>query len=275
MHRFWKSCAAGTLLALLQAAAWAEISPATAQELMQKSGTWTQLADLNTQVKKGLSQSPHISKLSSEDLDRLEQAADVAFAATKLRVRYAKALAQKLDAAQAKDALRWYDSPTGKMITATEEAASSQSAESNDMLQEGNAILAKVSDRRRSQLARAVQLTHVAEGIVTMQVNIAMSIVAGAVRATPHQPPVPLDELRSAFEAQRPQMVADMTGVNMSFFAWMYKSVSDKDLESYLKFLGSRSGTVLSVAMIDALNDALMDAGTELGEGIPKRPPPI
>lgn len=215
--------------------------------------------------------------MGPKEVERLEQLADEVFSTPKLRQSFIQGLSQSLNTLQSKDSLRWYDSPTGKLITATEEAASAAGADMNAMLEDGNETLNKASEKRRVLLSRLVTVTRSAEGLATMQINVATGVVRGVYSAlpAPAQASVDMDEFKNALALQRPQMVATMRGFSLSMFAWMYKSVSDKDLENYAKFLSSKSGTALSIALIDALDYALTDAAKAFGQGIPKPASPI
>jgi hypothetical protein len=272
-----KNTIAGVLLTLIQTWAMAQISQEVAEELTRKSGTWAQLENTNLQVKAGMAQSPLRDQLGLREVERLEQLADDVFSTPKLRQSFIQALSRSLNELQSKESLRWYDSPTGKMITAIEEAASAAGADMNSMLGDGNETLNRASEKRRLLLSRLVTVTRSAEGLATMQINVAKGVVSGVYSAlpAPAQASVDMDEFGKALALQRPQMVAAMRGFSLSMFAWMYKSVSDKDLDSYAKFLSSKSGAALSVALIYALDYALTDAAKAFGQGIPKPPSPI
>lgn len=270
-----KNAIAGMVLALIQTLAIAQISPEVAEALTRKSGTWAQLADFNQHVKAGMMQSPDLSKLGRLEIERMVQVADDAFSSAKLREGFVRSLSQKLNDAQSKESLRWFDSPTGKLMTALEGASAADTVDTNSMLQDGNELLNKVSEKRRILLTRLVKLTRAAEWLASIQVNIAVGILQGASAAGPAEAFRPLDELRSALESKRPQMVAAMSGVSLSLFARTYKTVSDKDLENYLKFLSSKSGTATGIAMIEALDDTLTNAARAFGQGIPIPKPAI
>lgn len=274
-----KLCRAGACLVALclQGVAMAEISPETAEALMRKSGMWAQLGDLSAPIKAGLAQSSISAQVSREDLERLNQLADDAFAGARLRDAAQRVLARDLTEAQSADALKWYSTPTGQQITRLEEAASAQFGD--QALVDGNAVLGKASAKRVQLLSQIVKATHAAEAMVTMQINTTTAVLQGLANARPQSAQPSVDDMRKIMEAQRsqmmaqrPQMVASSLGVALSLFALTYKSISDKALEQYVRFLSSKSGAALTAVMDDAQDKALSAAAQRLGQGLAPAP---
>lgn len=259
-------------LLFLHGLAGAEVPAATAEALMHKSGVWAQLADVAPQAKAGIAQSAAGSRLDADGLSRLESLADDTFSPTRLRASVQQVLADRLTATQARDALKWFDSPTGKQITRLEEASSADAEDMNQALSEGNQALATASSRRQTLLAQVVRVTRAAEGMVSMQINTTVGILQGLASAMPDQPTPSAPQLRAMFEAQRPQMLATSTGVMLTLFARTYQPASDRALEQYVRFLSSKSGAALSAAMMEAMDDALSTAAQRLGRGISEPP---
>jgi hypothetical protein len=262
----------GLLLVILHGLASAEVPTATAEALMHKSGVWAQLADVAPQAKAGIAQSAAGSRLDADDLRRLESLADDTFSPTRLRASFQQVLASRLTAAQASDGLKWFASPAGKQITRLEEASSADADDMNQALSDGNLALATASARRQTLLAQLVRVTRAAEGMVSMQINTTVGILQGLASAQPDQPTPSAQQLRAMFEAERPQMLATSTGIMLTLFAHTYQPASDRALEQYVRFLSSRSGTALSAAMMDAMDEALSTAAQRLGRGISEPP---
>lgn len=237
---------------------------------MHKSGVWEQLADVAPQLKASVARDPSGASLDAQDIERLEQLAEDAYAAPRLRETFLQVLAGQITAAQSARAIKWYDSPTGRHITALEAASSASVDDMNRVLAEGNNVLSHTSAKRQALLAQTVRATRAAEGQVTLQINTTVSIMQGVANVLPSTSASGADTLRQAMEAQRPQMVAAASGVMLSLFALTYQSASDRSLEQYLQFLSSRSGDAISVAMMDALDKALSAAGRRFGSSIPK-----
>ena len=267
-HHAW----AGWVLICLHGLVAAQMPAASAEALMRKSGVWAQLADVAVQVKSGMSEATEGEILTPDAIERLDQLVDNAFAPEQLRQTFLQVLAQRVTPAQGADALKWYDSPTGRMITGLEEASSADFDDLNQMMAEGNKALAKAPAKRQALLAQIVQASRAAEGMVTMEINSTIAVMQGVANVMPMETTPPAAELRELLEAQRPQMLAFTTGVLLSMFALTYQTASDKALQQYLKFLSSRSGVALSLAMMEALDQSLSNAARLLGSAIPQVP---
>lgn len=265
-----KAMLAALALACAQTAALAQMPLDLAQTLTKKSGTWEQLKGTNEKIVAGMMQVPQVSALGADQIKRITRVADEAFAVAALRDGVVQSLAAGLSVAQGKEALRWYDSVPGKKMTALEEAASADMLEFNTVLEGGNALLATASDKRRAQLTRLVKLTRTAEGMAGMQINMLIAISEGVAKARAEQggPEQDVDGLRDALQGQRHQMVAAMSGIGLSMFAWIYREASDKELESYLKFLQTPSGQALSMAMLTAMDATFTQAAKNFGKGM-------
>ncbi|MEO7104794.1 MAG: hypothetical protein ABIZ09_00350 [Rhodoferax sp.] len=256
----------------LHGLATAEVPSATAEALMRKSGVWAQLADVATQVKAGMAKSAEGTSLTPEDSARLDQIADDAFSAARLRDTVMQVLSHDITAAQSVDALRWFDSAAGKQITALEEAFSANFEDMNQVMEDGNQLLAQTSTKRQSLLSQVVTTSRVAESMAGMQISSTLAIMQGLANALPNSDAPPLSELRAALESQRAQMVAANRGVALSMLALNYQAASDKVLAQYIKFLSSKSGIALTLSMETALDKSLANASQLLGSGMPKVP---
>lgn len=265
---------AAASLALLCLHGWAaaEVPAAMAEALMRKSGIWAQLADVASQVKTGMAQSVEGSTLAPQDTQRLDQIADEAFAAARLRETVLQVLAHDLTVAQSVDALRWYDSQAGRQITAMEEAFSANFGNMNQVMADGNKLLAEVSAKRHSLLSQTVQASRTAEAMAAMQISSTVAVMQGLANAMPNPGMPAAAALRKAMEAQREQMVAANRGVALSMSALNYRSASDKVLAQYVRFLSSKSGATLTLILEGALDKSLSAASQSLGSGIPRVP---
>ena len=142
-----------------------------AEKLMRKSGAWAQLADVPGQVRAGIANAPMRSQLLPVDLARLERSADAAFSADRLRSSALRVLAAELSPSHATEAMGWYSSPTGLMITALEEAASHEFTDLNAALQDGNAALAAATPERQTLIIRLVRATRSVDSSVNTMVH--------------------------------------------------------------------------------------------------------
>ena len=263
---------AGLVMMCVHALVAAEVTAATAEALMRKSGVWAQLGDVASQVKAGLVQSATGGALSPEESHRLNLIADAAFAPDRLREAVLQVLSRSTTVAQSANAFKWYDSAAGRQITAQEEAFSTSFNDMNQVISDGNKALAQASANRQSLLSQTVQASRMAESMATLQINTTVAVMQGLANAMPNSAMSPALQMRKALEAQRPQMVAASVGLALSMSALTYQSVSDKALAQYVKFLASKSGAALTATMEEALVASLSQAAQRLGSGIPVAP---
>lgn len=250
----------------------AEVPAATAETLMRKSGIWSQLGDVATQVKAGLAQSSQDGSLPAEEVQRLERIAEDAFAASRLRDSVLQTLSRDVTATQSADALKWYESTAGQQITAMEEAFSAGFDDINRVMTDGNKALARASTKRHSLLSQTVKASRAAEAMATMEINITVGILQGLGNAMPGSVKHSTADLRKGLETRRSQMVAANRGVALTMSALTYLPASDKVLEQYVQFLSSKSGAELSISIMHALDQSLFKAAQRLGSAIPRAP---
>lgn len=265
-------------LALLAVSTWtqAQISAKDAERLLKVSGTWNQLGDLASQTKVSIRTAPNAGNLTPSALAELDKAVDVGFAPSLLRSTSGRVLMKGIRPAQLADALVWYDSPTGKLITSLEEAWSSRSKDYANLVAEGNAELEQSSPQRRELMTRIIQLTYTAEATASIQISSTigafegMSAAASAASGMVVLSKADLEQMRMTMEKQKPQLVNMARGVMLSLFALMYQSLSDEELGQYAGFLSSPSGTAMSKVFVDALEQSLVVASKTFGRAVVK-----
>ena len=256
--------------------AQAQISAKDAERLLKVSGTWNQLGDLVGQTKAGIRTTPNAGNLPPSALAELDKAVDVAFAPALLRSTSSRVLMKGIRPAQLADALVWYDSATGKLMTSIEEAWSAKDKDYASLMADGNAELEQSSPQRRELLTRIVQLTYAAEATSSIQINSAigviesMSAAASAINGAIPIPKAKIEKMRQAMESQKPQMVNMARGVMLSLFALMYQPVSDEELGQYVGFLSSQSGGVICRVFVDALEQSVIVASKTFGRTLIK-----
>jgi hypothetical protein len=199
------------------------------------------------------------------DLARLERSADAAFSADRLRSSALRVLAAELSPSHATEAMDWYSSPTGLMITALEEAASHEFTDLNAALQDGNAALAAATPKRQTLIIRLVRATRSVDSAVNTMVHSMAGLAQGVSSVLPNQKAPALAELYASMQSQRPQLIASATGMCTSMAAASYVTLSDSELQQYLGFLTTPAGQRLVDAMVKALDKAFFSASREFG----------
>lgn len=267
-----KSIRAALLLPALLAAgaALAQVSTATAEELMRLSGLWEQVEHIGPQVLAGVGAAvaDRGGKPSVAEQERMAAAVRDAYAPARLRGAMQAVLARQLQPARVATVRRWLDSPLGRSITKLEEAASAAGADSQAAVQEGLRQLESMPAERRERLADLLVATRSAEALVQVTLNTALAAARGAASVLPGPAPS-LADLGEALEAQRPQMLEGFRALMLVSFATTYATLTPAQLREYTEFMQSDAGRHFNDVAIEALDQALTEAAGELGRRLP------
>ena len=258
------------LTSILCGNAQAQTDAATAEKLLRKSGLWEQLKDIPTQMRTGMSAAGQgATALSAAELQRLERAVDLAYAAPRLRATAQRVVQAELQAAHVKPLLAWFDSATGLAMTQWEEASGSTGDDPSARVQEGASRLGGMSPARRELLAALNKESRAAPAMVNMSINTALGVQQGLLSAQPDRPGPTLAQMRAELEAQRAAMEEAFGGLMLALAAVTYEAASDAQLAAYLAFLQSPAGAHFTEVAEHALDQLFLEAGTELGRAMP------
>lgn len=253
----------------------AQVSSAVAESLVRKSGMWEQLDGLAPQIRQGFVGGMQQSGVSADQpgMTRVLAAIDKAYDASKLRATGVSTIAAGLEPRHVVALQRWYDSETGKTITRLEEATSSGNIDAQAYLREGQAMLEAMPEKRRALLHELLVVTRSAEGMVDVVINAAVSAQAGITNVAPAQSR-PTDDLRTALEAQRPQLLRMYSAVTMAGFAKVYEKLPDDQLARYVDFFRSDAGRHFNEVVLGGLQKAMTDATVEFLHAMAVKPSP-
>ena len=235
-------------------------------ELMRKSGLWIQLAQVEPVMQAGVSQAQaKATALSEEDLARLQEAIASAYAADALRTTVKDQLVATLPAQDAEDVLRWLSSDLGQRITALEAAGSSPDA-AIKRADEGPSLLASLPASRREKLERLAKATFSADAAAAIIVDTMIGVSRGLASGRRGVPAERVEDLKSKFQSQRDHLVEVLEPRIVADFASIYQPLSDQELDQYVSFCESAGGHKFALASLDALDKALTEAATRLGQ---------
>lgn len=234
--------------------------------LMERSGIWSQIAQIGPQSLDGLAQMQRGAKdsLGSREAAALEAAIREAFAADRLRTRMTEELASALDVATIDAALAWLETDLGRRITSFEEQATSVTGgDHGEHL--GPKLLAASGEPRRALFHRLAQATRAGEVIYAIGSTVADGMFRGLALAAPQ---LGLDPglVARQMAAERDAMIAEGEAEARSGFAYTYRELSDEELTSYVEFSESAAGRRYGDAIARSLEKVLADAARELGE---------
>lgn len=260
-----------TLALLAGAPVQAQIDEAASERLMRASGLWDQLGATAAGARAGIEAAARnrLTVLSEEEVQRLLQATDAAFAADTLRPAVRRALAARVAPGHVGALDAWLGGELGRRITSLEVAAATPERDSDRAIRAGVARLAAAPEPRKRLIENLVESTRAAESITNMTINIAVAVQRGMASVKPDGPAAPVATLREAFDAQRAQMQQAYRGMSQALFADMYQALPDAELASYLEFLRGAAGRQFLDATMQAMEQALVDAAERLGTRLP------
>ncbi len=270
MYLTFRALLLGFIFACIPFATHAQVSQADAEALLRKSGLWKQLADIESEVRKGMADAltNSATQPSAAEQDRLNRAIDAAYSVHRLRAVSLQVIAGKLSSQHAASISKWYDSRLGKSITALDEVASAQSEPPEKTIKDGTTILKSATPQRRALIDDMVKVTRSSELGARMVINIALAVERGAKSVGP-SPSAFDNELKTLLEAQRPQMEVAMGEFSRAAFAKWYVPLSMAELTQYMAFLKTSAGRHFNDLTVDALEAAFVDASEEFGRRLP------
>lgn len=262
--KFSKLILAAVLTFSLIIPAFAAERSASIKELMDKSGMTNQLGSM---VESALSSFEQIrTAVPEEARDQIKKSYAKAYNIGRLTQAIAKSLEENLTDADIKGTLEWLNSPLGRKITQLEEKAST--AQGTQDIVEFMKHPSEISDDRQNLIQRLDSVIHGTEMAVEMYMNsmVTMTTAMHSVINDPNK--LPLDQMIKGAESARPEIEAQMEQSVFGSSLYMYQSLTDEELEKYIKFYESEVGTRYSTYSIKALIDSFSDSNKELGADI-------
>ncbi|HET9650649.1 MAG TPA: DUF2059 domain-containing protein [Usitatibacter sp.] len=247
--------------------------PARIDELMHKSGLWTQVGAMQEQVRAGSSAARRQERsvgpqaMTEAEFEKLAAVTEAAFAPERARKATAAFLARELSAEEVDAMLAWLSSPLGERCIRAEEAVAG--ADPAALQRDARAVVEALSPQRRALLERFVAAVHSDEMAVNMMGNMANAVVYGAAAMTPGDD---ADEairlVKKKAEANRPRLIAFFREFMFAQAAWTYRELADEDLERYVTFNESPVGRRLNDAAGRAIDHVVVQAALEIGRSI-------
>jgi hypothetical protein len=257
------------------AVAQAQVSNATAEALMRKSGVWELLASVPLQTQQGFMESFAKEslkagfKLSAAELARVSRALDAAYAVEQLRAEGLKTFEQGLDSQHLAALTTWFDSPLGREVTRLEELAARDTTGTKLLMRQGATALKAMPAARRALIEEITTVTRAADVLAELTISTTLAVAQGAASAAPGLPGPSPAELRAMMQAQRPAMLVEFTALVNAVNAKAYAKLSTAQLSQYVVFLKSPAGSHFNDVTMKAMDDALIGAARELGRQLP------
>ena len=262
-------CGAAASAALVTAAFTAQAQSGEAIELAKRlvasSGLAAQLQSIPGQIEQDLAQMR--GKVPDEMLDAMAGAARESFRPALLEDDIVRAVAKALPSAEMRQALAWLDTDAGRRVTRAEEGGAGSATLEALHAYAQDSKRRPPSAKRTALLKGLVEATTAVESSVALIESMALGVAVGMDAMQPQQKRIGVAALRSRLrqampiDALRDSMSAAMPGL----FAFVYRDISDADLEAYLAFNRSVGGTRYNRVVMDAFTEALTRASIRVG----------
>jgi len=252
------------LICLPLAAESRPANDAQLQSLYAKSGMQIQVEQMPLAVQEGFDQQV-AGNQSGKYLDGKIQSAVRnsflrAFVPGKMKKIILDELGRRLSSNEVNASLEWYNSPRGVKIAKLEEVASSQSS-----IRKFPAYVSKLRNNppdpgRVSAVQRLDRVSRATEINVEIAMATAVATFTALNVVIPNGNPSSIKEMKSALEKSRPQMERNFRAYIRNYFLYTYRSLSDSDLDSYLKFVESNVGKLFYEAATAGLVRSFVEA---------------
>ena len=224
----------------------AQISDGQAEKLMRLSGQWAQMAAMATQMQDGLVQSLSAGDkpAAPEFVQRVKVAAERAFSAEQMQATARRSLVESVRTTHLPELMRWYQSPLAQRISQTEVESTAAKAQGDiqQRTQAGMALVQAASPERQQLLVKLVEVTRSASMGVDIVINMGVALPLTLSRFDAASPRIDEAQLRSSFEAQRPQLLKGFEVIVLASMATTYRELPDDMLAAYAAFLSTSAG---------------------------------
>ncbi len=252
---------------LLPQPAPAQTDPGTAERLLRRSGLWVQLEGVAQQVRQGVLDAAAQSGRPPvrAELDRLQAAADAAYAGDRLRGVALRQVSQELEARHLKALFDWYDTPTGALMTRLEERSAADHRDTEVVMSDGLARWQAMGTERRARLEALLQASGSVDSALSMTLNTVAGVRQGLAGVLPPGEGPSPEATRALLAEQLPKLRPAYEQMMRALSAVAYAEASDEQLREYVAFLRSPAGQHLGDLLQRVLDAAFLEGATELG----------
>jgi hypothetical protein len=263
-HRMWGTA---LVLATAQAAAMAAVNPEVAQDLTKKSGLWTQLDSLGTQVRAGMAaaMAKNPGTVTEAQKTRMLDCAQSAYASDGLRSPAIDAVAGTLQPADVAPLQAWYDGPLGRKISAMEASSGTQVTDPQERLRRGGEALSGASEARKASLQAILTETHSVDIMADTLIEMALAVQQGMASFDPAASGTSIAELKANLSSRRPQLIQHYAQIALPAYAFTYAELGDEELKTYADYLGTPAAMSFNDGSTRGVARALTSGSVKLG----------
>lgn len=234
--------------------------------LMVQSGLKKQIEQIPLFLQRELSQQRHKFKdLTQEEMDRIDGIAMQAFDATSMNENVRRYIESNLSQNDVTAALDWLESPLGTKITRLEEQSSTP---------EGHAEMERMAPglveeyRGTARIAKIRELddkTGATEASVNTVLNLQLAMITAVTAAMNVDNPPTYEEVQELVGRNRTQLQAVMEPMVQLQFLYAYRTLTDGEIDRYIRFAGSESGRKYHSVTAKGINYAFIQAARKFG----------
>ena len=236
--------------------------------LYEKSGMATLVNQVAGLYLSGLAQ--HQATLPPDLFNALQRAGRDAFQATKMREKVLEVMKSHFDPELAQAVMSWLRSPLGEKITALESIQFSAKT-LQDVQAFGKHLQSNPPPQNRFELIRRLDAaTAASEKNVEVALTILVQTATAVANAGSKEKGMGVEEMRRQIDLKRPQLEERARKSTEISLIYIYQTLTDKELERYVSFSESQTGTAYHKMAFEALMAALSDAAEENGKAVAK-----
>lgn len=243
---------------------------ALASEVMRVSGLEQQLGQTTRSINDSLKKAEESGKATPEQRE-IGAVMLEAFGTESILASVGKQLADQLNEGELQKVLSWYEGDPGqKLIRLENQLADPEKAK--ELVEfakqtEQNPI----PEARQSLYKKIDKATLTTDTTVDMQLNSRVAMVKAMNKTAKSEKKLTDAEINEKIESQRPKAMEFMQQINLIKFGYLFKDVSESDVEAYAKFAESDVGRKYFKARSKALDAAMQEGSRKVGEAMGSR----
>lgn len=202
--------------------------------------------------------------------EAVKRAARAAFVSSQMHDRLAAVLDGKFSAPELADLEAFYSGSLGVEVTELERAAGRLGLKEREAaVAEGNAILSRTAPERVALYDTMFELVSRELQDAMMRHTMRAMMISFVVGTRGSDIAIPWDEIDAQVDQLLPIYVAELEVEQRAMGAYIYRTVSDADMQAYVDFLGTDSArrfyevTVVALGLVSA--EAIEEFGKALG----------
>ena len=242
------------------------------QSLYVKSGIDKQVRQLplliRASVVQALEQDDRIKELPRHTKSAIIGSVQQGFSPERIKKTIIKEVKASMTVKDLDTVLKWLNSPFGKKLTRLEEAASTPETLSEIKKFAARLKQAPPAAKRLDILRRLDAAVKATETNVEIAMNTQLAVALAVVKSLPDEQQESFEDIAAQLKKNRPQIEAVMKSQTIVFALYTYQSLTDKELESYIRFATSPAGVKYHEATISGFKKALLDGSLKWGESI-------